>query len=113
MTSTSASLLERLKSTEDHEAWIRFVRLYTPLFFDWARRLRLQASDAADLVQEIFVTLMRVLPEFDYDKNGSFRGWLHRLAVNKWKDACRKRIEPTLGPDAAPEPEVPDPLVEW
>ncbi len=114
MDSTSASLLKRLGTTPDEEAWVRFVRLYSPLLYDWATRLRLQPSDAADLVQEIFVTLLRALPEFKYDGQGSFRGWLYRLAVNKWKDTRKKRIDLTPG-DAALDsgPELADPLEEW
>jgi len=51
MDSTSASLLERLKQPAAQASWARFVNLYTPLLFYWARRLGLQESDAADLVQ--------------------------------------------------------------
>ena len=35
----------------DQEGWTRFVQLYTPLLYFWARRLGLQEQDAADLVQ--------------------------------------------------------------
>jgi DNA-directed RNA polymerase specialized sigma24 family protein len=58
MDSTSVSLLQRLKQPDAQEAWARFVHLYTPLFFYWACRLGLQESDAADLVQEVFMTLV-------------------------------------------------------
>lgn len=37
--------------------------------------LGLQDSDAADLVQEVLLLLYRKLPEFDYQRGGSFRGW--------------------------------------
>src|SRR5207247_788531 len=33
--------------------------------------------DAADLVQEVFKVLVRKLPEFTYDRDRTFRGWLH------------------------------------
>jgi hypothetical protein len=33
VTSTPVSLLERLRRPDDHAAWSRFVRLYTPLLF--------------------------------------------------------------------------------
>lgn len=114
MDSTSASLLQRLATTGDEAAWVRFVRLYSPLLYEWATRLGLQPSDAADLVQEVFITLLRVLPEFNYKENGSFRGWLHRLAVNKWKDTRKKRIAATFGSDVpGGGPELADPLEEW
>jgi RNA polymerase sigma-70 factor (ECF subfamily) len=91
MNTTPASLLERLQQSDEQAAWARFVELYTPVLFAWARRLGLQAQDAADLVQEVFTVLVRKLPEFRYDKHKSFRGWLRTITLNKWRDACRSR----------------------
>src|SRR5262245_1478691 len=54
MDTTSVSLLERLRRPGAHEAWARFVHLYTPLLYYWARRLGLREEDAADLVQDVF-----------------------------------------------------------
>jgi RNA polymerase sigma-70 factor (ECF subfamily) len=90
MHTTSVSLLERLRRPDAHAAWVRFVQLYTPLLFHWARRLGLQEPDAADLVQDVFTTLVRKLPEFTYDRQGSFRSWLHRVFLNKWHEARRR-----------------------
>src|SRR5687768_3792442 len=45
---TSLTLLERLRQPGDQEAWTRFVQLYTPLLYHWARRAGLQEQDAAD-----------------------------------------------------------------
>ena len=86
MTTTSASLLARLRQPGPEEAWGRFVRLYTPLLNEWARRLGLQEADAADLVQEVFALLVRKLPEFRYDETRSFRGWLRTVLVNLWRN---------------------------
>ena len=56
---TSVSVLQRLRQPHDKDAWGRFVRLYTPLLFYWARRVGgLQEPDAADLVQDVFTTLL-------------------------------------------------------
>lgn len=76
MTKTPASLLERLRSSFDADAWTRFVALYTPLIYSWGRRVGLQDQDAVDLVQDVFATLIQVLPTFTYDQNKSFRRWL-------------------------------------
>jgi RNA polymerase sigma-70 factor (ECF subfamily) len=91
MTTTSASLLDQLRKPADQAAWARFVHLYTPLLWQWAVRLGLQSADAADLVQEVFVVLVRKLPEFDYDRDRSFRGWLKTVLENKWRDHQRRR----------------------
>ena len=73
MHTTPPSLLEQLRRPDDQQAWKRFIDLYTPLLFYWARRVGLQDSDAADLVQEVFALLVRKLPEFTYDDKKGFR----------------------------------------
>ena len=84
----------RLKSVNDGRAWSQFVKLYTPLIYFWARNCGLQAQDAADLVQDVFATLVRKLPEFEYDQSRSFRGWLRTVTLNKWRDRCRLKQLP-------------------
>jgi RNA polymerase sigma-70 factor (ECF subfamily) len=97
MNSTSASLLERLRQPAEQEGWDRFIKLYTPLLFYWARRLNLQDSDAADLVQEILTTLVQKLPQFQYDPTKGFRDWLRTLLLNRWRDHCRRRMPTPVG----------------
>ncbi len=92
MLDTPASLLARLKQPNDQEAWRRFVNMYTPLLYKWARGMGLQSSDAADLVQEVFAVLVRQMPEFRYDPCQSFRSWLRTVTQNKWRDICRRRV---------------------
>ena len=89
MTTTSVSLLERLRRPDDQEAWSRFVHLYTPLLHTWARQIGLQEQDANDMIQEVLVSLVRKLPEFAYDPSRSFRGWLRTVLRNKWRDRCQ------------------------
>ena len=72
--STSETLLERLRQRSDQQAWQRFVELYTPLLFHWAYRVGRQEADAADLVQDVLALLVRKLPQFSYDSRSSFRG---------------------------------------
>jgi RNA polymerase sigma-70 factor (ECF subfamily) len=105
MHTTPVSLLQRLRQPGEQEAWNRFVQLYTPLLFSWARRAGLQDSDAADLVQDVFAVLLKKLPEFVYDRQGSFRGWLRTLTLNKWREKQRRRQLP-LEPGDTPLAEV-------
>ncbi len=88
---TPASLLDRLQDSGATTAWDRFVELYTPLLFEWARRLGLQDSDCADLVQDVFLLLWRKLPEFRYDATRSFHAWLKTLFLNRHRDRERAR----------------------
>src|SRR5262249_33668817 len=95
------TLLERLRQPHEPDAWGRFVKLYTPLLFYWARRLGLQEQDAGDLVQEVFVTLVQKLPEVRYDRQKSFRSWLRARMLNQWRDHGRRpALAVNGGPDA-------------
>lgn len=111
MTRTPASLLERLRHPFDPEAWSRFVTLYTPLIYAWARRAGLQEQDALDLVQSTFVTLLRVLPGFSYDRNQSFRRWLRTVTLNTWRNTLqRPDNRPRKGAEGIDLLQVPDDL---
>jgi RNA polymerase sigma-70 factor (ECF subfamily) len=100
MTQTPVSLLERLRQPGDQEAWQRFVELYSPLIYTWGRRAGLQDQDAADLVQDVLLTLVAAMPTFVYDRHKSFRGWLRTITLNKWRDSCKRRGRVSPGGDA-------------
>ena len=96
MHDTPATLLHRLCDEPTPGDWERFVRLFTPLLRRWAVRLEVSGSAVEDLLQEVFVLLIRELPKFRYDPSRSFRAWLwtvFRHAVLAW----RKR-QPQAGP---------------
>lgn len=81
---TRVTLLTRLKDGQDHQAWLEFVRLYSPVIYGFARKRGLQDSDAADLMQEVLRSVARNLEKLDYDpKRGTFRGWLYTITRNK------------------------------
>jgi RNA polymerase sigma-70 factor (ECF subfamily) len=110
MPTTPLSLLQRLCQPEADEkarAWARFVELYTPLLFAWACRLQVPEQDAADLVQDVFLKLVRQLPGFRYEPGRSFRGWLRTLLLHQWQDQLRRvRAPAAVSPEglAAPGP---------
>jgi RNA polymerase sigma-70 factor (ECF subfamily) len=91
MNTTSASLLERLRDPGEQAAWERFVKLYTPLLCLWARQVGVPAQEIADFVQDVFAVLVERLPLFRYDPGKRFRGWLWTVALNKWRQAQRRR----------------------
>ena len=101
---TSASLLERLKQPAAQESWARFVNLYTPLLFYWGRRLGLQETDAADLVQDVFALLVKKLPRFDYQRDRSFRGWLRTVMYNQWRKKRAERLVTDAGLSGMADP---------
>jgi RNA polymerase sigma-70 factor (ECF subfamily) len=108
MDTTSVSLLQRLREPSAQDAWARFTDLYTPLLYFWARQLDVTEDDAADLVQDLFMTLVQRLPDFRYEADKSFRGWLRTLLMNKWRDNLRRRapVAARLVSDCVPAPEV-------
>ena len=105
MHTTCVSLLERLREPSASEAWQKFVYLYTPLLLYWSRKLGLQETDAADLVQDVLLVLVRKLPEFRYEKGRSFRGWMRTVLMNKWRDRPHRNDPGPL--EGAAEPAVP------
>ncbi|MFO0842478.1 MAG: sigma-70 family RNA polymerase sigma factor [Gemmataceae bacterium] len=82
---TSLTLLRRLRrSPADEAAWGAFVERYGRLIYRWCRRWGLQAADAEDVTQTVFVELARQMRSFRYDEAGSFRGWLRVVARRAW-----------------------------
>lgn len=107
MESTSATLLNRLRRSDDQAAWVRFVELYTPLLYHWALRVGCPETDAADLVQEALLLLLRKLPDFNYDQKGSFRSWLRTVVHNCWRN-LQRRAQVSVNP-ASSLSHLPDP----
>ncbi len=99
MDSTPVSLIVRLRRPADADAWERFVRLFTPLLDQWARRLGLEGPDAEDLIQDVFAVLVRRLPDFAYDPQKSFRAWLWTVLYHA-RQRRHHPAGPLLPPDA-------------
>src|SRR5580700_4699869 len=100
---TRASLLLRLRDSQDHEAWVEFVSLYEPVAYRLLRRHGLQDADARDLTQELFMAVGRSIARWDPAKDrGSFRGWLRRVARNlviNWLKKSERRVLATVDSD--------------
>lgn len=112
MNTTSVSLLERLQTPEAGEAWGRFVDLYLPLLHRWVQHFGIRGADAPDVVQEVFLVLMRRLRTFERQGEGCFRAWLRKIVFNKCRERRRQlagdRSVGTVDLDALPGPEDPD-----
>jgi RNA polymerase sigma-70 factor, ECF subfamily len=89
VSATSSTLLERVKC-HDQQAWERLVRLYSPLVYRWCRRAGLQEADAADVGQQVFVSVARGIAALHHDQAGdTFRGWLRTITKNKLCDHAK------------------------
>ena len=99
MLSTQSSLLVRLRSADDSEAWSRFVRLYTPLLLHWTGQLGIEINQRFDVCQEVFLVLLDRSSWLARERPASFRGWLRSVTRNKCRDHLRKlqrKSEPQL-----------------
>lgn len=62
MDSTSVSLLLRVRQAEDETSWQRFVDLYTPMIYKWARKIGLP-SDVSAQLSATLTALLKKNPE--------------------------------------------------
>jgi RNA polymerase sigma-70 factor, ECF subfamily len=114
MHTTPVSLLDRLRRSADDADWRRLVHLYTPLLYAWARRAGATEHEAADVVQDAFMVLVKSLSKFDRNQGGRFRGWLRTIALNSFR--TRKRRESAVPEEplhALDEIAVPDGVEEF
>ena len=80
---TSVSLLERLRTAGDDSAWRRLDDIYRPLIQRWLRRDPKLGAEADDIVQDVMHVLVRELPGFQRQRNGSFRRWLRTITGHR------------------------------
>lgn len=88
---TSASLLERLRTSPDEAAWRRLDDLYRPLIRRWLLRDHSLREEADDIVQEVMSVLVRELPRFQRRRSGSFRRWLRTITAHRLGALYRSR----------------------
>ncbi len=74
---TSLTLLAKV-GANDADAWQRFVKLYGPLVYSWARNAKVQPADVLDIGQEVFRVVAKKISTFESGrKSGAgFRSWL-------------------------------------
>lgn len=103
MTSTSRSLLDRVKNSDPSGGWSELSRIYQPLIRSWLQRLAAPASDVDDLVQEVLMVVIKKLPSFEHNNRpGAFRTWLRGISVNCLRDLWRSnRLTPSPGHDSS------------
>ena len=95
---TRPSLLIRLRDRSDRECWSRFVDLYGPLVYGFLRKRGVQDADAADLTQDVLISVAGAISSFDYDPSrGSFRCWLFTIVHNRLCNYWRRNELGTCG----------------
>jgi len=92
---TSATLLCVIGSNPQSERWWEFVEKYEPFMISCirAKRLNINDDEMRDVLQNILMELMRILPNYRYapDEKGRFHCYLKRICENKACEFVRKR----------------------
>lgn len=95
---TEPSLLARICDARDGQAWTRFVEIYAPLIYAYARKHGLQDADAADVTQDALRAVARAIGRLEYDpEKGSFRGWLFTIVRNLLRNFGTSRQRQVVG----------------
>lgn len=88
---TRPSLILRLHNRQDVQAWSEFAEIYEPLVYRMARQIGMQDADALEAKQEVMLHLAKVVESWRPTEQGSFRGWLYRVARNVMLRELEKR----------------------
>jgi RNA polymerase sigma-70 factor (ECF subfamily) len=100
---TSISLLQRLQASRPDETdWHRLQDIYLPLIRQWLGRVPGLGEEASDLAQEVLIVVVREIPRFERQREGSFRAWLRQVTVNRLRTHRKQRARrPAVGLDPA------------
>ncbi|RDV28154.1 sigma-70 family RNA polymerase sigma factor [Alteromonas aestuariivivens] len=83
------------------KAWFTLIKRYESSVYHYGVRMTGNAHDAADLMQDIFMSVFRSLENFRAE--GSFKSWLFRVAHYRCIEFYR-RWRPEQGLEDVPEP---------
>lgn len=94
---TNASLLIRIRDSQDREAWEQFANIYRPAIVRFAKQKGLQNADAEDLAQKVLLAVSKSIQTWQPDANrASFRTWLNRVCHNAVVNSLT-RVKPDRG----------------
>jgi RNA polymerase sigma-70 factor, ECF subfamily len=97
---TSLTWLGRLTNEPSAPDWRRLVEVYAPLLAGWLSKAGVAACDHDDLLQEVFMVIVRRVGEFEHTGRGAFRGWLRTILANHLHKYFRGRpMVSALDPD--------------
>ena len=91
MTTTQATLLERLRDGDDAVAWDEFFARYWPTIYRYARHRGCDEPTAEEIVQEVMLKVFQQRDVYRYDPmKGRFRDWLGAVVRNQVAEHYRR-----------------------
>lgn len=87
---TRQTLLQRLKTPGNNDAWTEFFELYKESIIGWAIKFGCSPAKADDVFQETMVCLLRKMSSFEYDPAKRFRSYLKTIVKGRCYDLFRK-----------------------
>tara|TARA_R110000824_G_scaffold336_1_gene1698 strand:+ start:122650 stop:123258 length:609 start_codon:yes stop_codon:yes gene_type:complete len=69
--------------------WVKLVKRYEGLIYNYCLRMTRNPAEAVDLMQEVFLAVYRNLPS--YQGQNQFKAWLMRVCANKTIDFQRHK----------------------
>ena len=84
----------------------RMVETHQHRIFGFALSLSGNPSDAEEIAQDAFIRAHRALAEYDADRIRELKvsAWLHRIALNVFRNRIRRRLRETVPLEAIAEP---------
>ena len=90
--STSLTLLQKLRDVGDDASWRRFHDSYVRLLHAVALRAGLGEAEAQDVVQETIIDVAAQMPGFQYDRTrGRFKNWLLTIVRRRISNHHRRQ----------------------
>ena len=86
---TRETLLAKIKNKHDDESWEDFVYYYKSFIYIICRKMNLNHHDSEEIVQKVLMIAWKKLPDFEYNENQNFRGWLCKVTKDCVKQFFR------------------------
>jgi len=101
LVSDAAELADVIARAQRREpaAFDALINAYSARLYGYFYRLTGSRHDAEDLLQEVFIRLVRMIQRYQHD--GRFEGWLFRIATNLVRDRVRRSKTGRLAADPA------------
>ena len=105
---TDDDVLARRAQAGERAALDQLVRLHHPEVARLLWRFTRRPADLDDLVQDVFLRVVRNLPQWRADR--PFVHWLRRITVNTGRDYCRREsVRRRWTSDPSPDADTPSP----